>query len=333
MTNPEKAAILLLSLGEELAAEVIQNFKPDEVRLLGTHMGTLREMSKEDVEKIAGEFCAMAGGMGRPVVSIQGDAIRNIFTKAMGEEKAKKILKAIERDVFKSNNPIIDKLQNVDPIALMEFAKTEHPQTIALILAHLRMEQVAGVLENLPSEKQIEIVKRMATLKSVPREFIDEIARTLESELVLGEADSQTFGGTSIMAEILNEMSRSSGNAILKSLEDEDADLAAEIRNLMFTFDDIFELDDRSIRAILQEVSSEDLARALKIVDQDMRGRILENMSKRAGEMLMEDIELMPPTRLSDVEQSQRVFIEIARKLEKEGRITIAKGGDRDEFV
>ena len=334
MTNHEKAAVLLLSLEEELAARVLKNLMPEEIKILGVHMNRLSNISNDDMAHVAQEFCQLAKEKGKRIMSVKDDVIKGILVKAMGEEKAKKIMESIEEESLKPYaNPVIERLRNVDSRMIMDFTKMEHPQTIALILAHLRSEQAAEVLENLPSEKQVEILRRMATLKSVPHEFIDEMTRALESELVVSGTSEQNFGGIGMAAEILNKMSRSTENTVLEAFDDTNPELAVEIRNLMFTFDDIFDLDDRSIRDLLQEVSSEDLARALKVADQDMREKILKNMSKRAAEMLMEDIDLMPPTRLSEVEQSQRNIVETTKRLEAEGRIQLSRDTDDDQFV
>jgi flagellar motor switch protein FliG len=334
MTNQEKAAILLLSLDEDQAVKVIRNLRSDEIKLLGTHMNRLRNISKEEMHEVAREFCKLAQENGKGIMSVGSDILRNILVKAMGEDKALKVMQSIEDDSFKPyENPVIQKLRTIDPQVIMDFTRAEHPQTIALILANLRPEQAAEILENLPFERQTEIVKRMATLRSVPHEFIDEMARTLESELIVGNTSEQYFGGTNMMAEILNKMNRSSEGAILEFLDESIPELAGEIRSLMFTFDDVFALDDKSIRDILQEVNGEDLARAIKVVDLDMREKIYRNMSKRAAEMLKEDIEFMPPTRLSDVERSQKNIIEVAKRLDAEGRIQISRGNDDDQYV
>lgn len=334
MTNQEKAAILLLSLDEDHAVKVIRNLRSDEIKLLGAHMNRLRNISKEEMHEVAREFCKLAQENGKGIMSVGSDILRNILVKAMGEDKALKVMQSIEDDSFKPyENPVIQKLRTINPQVIMDFTRAEHPQTIALILANLRPEQAAEILENLPFERQTEIVKRMATLRSVPHEFIDEMARTLESELIVGNTSEQYFGGTNMMAEILNKMNRSSEGAILEFLDESIPELAGEIRSLMFTFDDVFALDDKSIRDILQEVNGEDLARAIKVVDLDMREKIYRNMSKRAAEMLKEDIELMPPTRLSDVERSQRNVIEVAKRLDAEGRIQISRGNDDDQYV
>jgi flagellar motor switch protein FliG len=336
MTNEEKAAILILSLEENLAAHVIKSLRQEEIKRLGRSMNRLKKISNVDMEFVAKEFCSLAREKGKRIKSVQDDVLRNIIVKAVGEEKAEKLLDAIEKETFRPRESLlIDKLKNIDPRVLVEFTKMEHPQTIALILAHLDSQQAAEILENLSPELQMEIVKRMATLQSVPQELIDDMTRALESEIVSGGRMSgeQYFVGINMAAELLNQMSRTAESSILEALDNDNPELANEIRNLMFTFDDVLKLDNKSIREILQEVSSEDLGRAIKVLESDMREKIYKNMSKRAAEMLMEDIELMPPTRVSEIEMSQRTIIDVTKRLASEGRITIMRGGEEDEFI
>ncbi len=324
---------MLLSLEEEQAAEVIKNLRPDEVGRVGKNMTRLTEISDEDIERAAGDFCVLAREKGTRIVSINNDIVKGIIRRALGDDKAKYVLKMIEEENFRADTSAIDKLRCSDPKVLTDFTKMEHPQTIALILALLRPEQAAEVLEKFPSDRRKDIMNRMATLTSVSYELIEELARTLESELNLEGASEEKIGGISKVAEILNKMNRSSENEILDSIEEVNPDLASEIRNLMFTFDDVLKLNDRDIRELLKEINKEDLIRAIKIVDQEMKDKIFKNMSSRAAEMLKEDMELMPPIRLSEVEESQRRIIEIAKRLESEGRITIAEDDKEDEFV
>ena len=334
MTNEEKAAIMLISLDEELAANVMRNLNPSEIRRVGTSMDRLSSVSDEKISAVAKEFCSLAKESGNRIVSIKDDFTKNLITKALGAEQARDLLGVMEKDNFRpSTNPIVDKLRDVSPRVLLEFTKMEHPQTIALILAHLRPEQAAEILENLPSDRQGEIVSRIATLKSVPHGFIDEMAKALEEELVLGGGNEEQFGGIGMMAEILNKMSVSSEGEILDSLEKVNPDLVGEIRNLMFTFDDIFRLDSKSMRELVQEIGGEDWARALKIVDSDMREIVFQSMSKRGADMLREDLELMPPTRLSEVEQSQRKIIDAVKKLEIEGKVVVSRGGEEEDAL
>jgi flagellar motor switch protein FliG len=331
MINEEKAAVMLLSLDEDMAAEVMKNLRPAEIRRIGKYMNRIQTMSSETMQSIAKEFIVMARETGGSV-SFRDDNMKNIMTKALGEKDAQQILSEVSSSEA-NDNPIREKLRDIDPKLLMEFTKTEHPQTIALILAHLSPEQAAIMLEGLSSPMQVEIAKRMSNLKSVPHEFLEDVARTLEREIVTGNITDQQLGGIKFMSEILTRMSRSSENAILSSLEDDDTELAAQLRGLMFTFEDVLKLDDKSLQELLREASTEELAKALKVVDAADCEKIYKNMSKRGAEMLKEDIEMMPRIRLSEVEASQRAILDITKKLESEGKIIIIRGPEEDGFV
>ncbi len=333
MTKEEKAAVLLLSLDEEVAADVMKNLASDEIRRVGKCMAALSGVANEDVGSVAREFCSLAKEKGNRIMSAQGSAVENIVLKALGEVKGKELLKTIEDGSFLMESPIIETLRNTDTRVLIDSTKMEHPQTMALILAHLRPEQTSEIMEGFSPDKQEDIAKRIATLGGVPREFIEDMARTLESEMISARDSGEEIGGVKMLAEILNRMSRSNENRILEAIEKANADLAADIRNFMFTFDDIFKLDDRSMRILLEDVDREVLACALKIVDSELREKIFKNMSKRAAGMLREDIEVMPPKRLSEVEKNQKTIIETTKRLEDEEKITTATGHEDDVFV
>lgn len=330
MNGEEKAAILLLSLDEDLAANVMKNMRPAEIRKLGKQMSRITNISADTLSSVAKEFCTMAKEQGG-LISVRDGVPKNLVVKALGEQDAQAILNEVESSA--NDNPIIERLHDIDPKVMAEFTRTEHPQTIALILVHLKPEKAAQVLEHFSPEIQYEISKRMATLKSVPREFIEEVAKTLEKELIIGGTSDQLLGGAELMANILNRMNRSTENAIMTSLEDSEPELAAQIRNFMFNFDDVMKLDDKSLQELMKDVSSEDLSKALKLVDENMREKIFRNMSKRGAEMLKEEITLMPPIRLSEVENSQRKIVEVTKKLEAEGRIVILRGDEKDGFI
>ena len=333
--NEEKVAILLLSLDEELAAKVMKNFSPSEIERIGKQMSRLNSVSLEDVNNVAKEFCTLARQKGG-VLPVHGDTLRKLIFKAAGEEKAHDILASIARTVGNEtpyDNPLIQKLQEIDPQILIDFTRTEHPQTIALILSYVGTEQAVGILEGLSPEMQSDIVKRMSTLKSVPHEFVEDIAKTLEKEIIVGGISDLQPGGVAMVAEILNRMNRNTENTIMKSLDDTVPEIAAEIRKKMFSFEDILKMDNKSIQELLREVTTEDLGRALKIVDDEMRGVIFRNMSKRGAEMLKEDIEMMPPIRLSEIEKSQRIILDATKKLEAEGKIVLMRGEGGDQFV
>jgi len=288
-------------------------------------------LPSETLQAVAKEFIHMAREKGGSL-SFRDDNMKNIITKALGEKDAEQILSEVASN-NSIDNPIKEKLRHIDPKLLMEFTRTEHPQTIALILAHLSPDQAAVTLEGFSSAMQIEITKRMSSLKSVPHEFLEDVAKTLEREIVTGSVIDQQIGGVKFMSDILNRMSRSSESNILSSLEDDDAELATQLRGLMFTFEDALKLDDRSIQEILREISADDLAKALKLVDAAEREKIYRNMSKRGADMLKEEIEIMPPIRLSEIEASQRMIVDATKKLEAEGKIVIMRGPEEDGFV
>jgi len=331
LSNEEKAAIILLSLDETKAAEVMKYLRPAEIRRVGKHMNRISTISDNTLNAVAKEFIGIAKEKGR-MLSIHQETAKKIVSRALGDKDAAELF-ADASFGRSGDNPIVDLLRDIDPKLLLEFMRTEHPQTIALMLANMKPERAATVMEGFSPELQVEITKRMATLKSVPHEFMEEVAKTLEKEFLAGEMEEQQMGGVRVMSEIINRISPNSESTIMAALEDMDPDLAYQIRNCMFTFDDVLKLDDKSLQEVLREVSTEDMARALKLVDPEQREKIYHNMSKRGSEVLKEDIELMPPTRLSEVEASQRTIIDAVKKLEKEGRIVLSRGDKEDEFV
>lgn len=331
MTNEEKAAIMLLSLDENTAAEVMKNLRPQEIRRVGRYMNRISTIPSDIITSVAREFINLAKESGGTIAVREGTA-KNIVLKALGEKDAQPILNEVDK-AKSMENPIMDKLRDIDPKVLMEFTRTEHPQTIALILVHLKPDQAAQILENFSTAMQCEIIRRMANLKTVPHELIEEIANTLEKEVISGGINEQQVGGVKITAEILARLGRSVETAVLSTLDEKDPELASAIRGLMFTFEDVLKLDDRSIQEILKEVSTEDLAKAMKVLDDDMRQKIFRNMSRRGAEMLKEDLEMMPPIRISEVEACQRKIVDIAKRLEEEGRVVTSRAGKEDELV
>jgi flagellar motor switch protein FliG len=331
MTNEEKAAIMLLSLDEAQADLVMKNLRPAEIRRIGKYMNKITTIPADTLRTVAKEFIALAKEGGGTIAVGEGVA-KNIVRKAIGEKEANVIMTDGDASEL-GENPIVERLRDVDPRVLLEFTKTEHPQTIALILVHLPPAQAAEIVESFSMEMQGEIIRRMATLKTVPREFIDEIARTLEKEIVVGAISEHQVGGVQIVSEMLNMMNRANETEIMSSLDEKDPNVASQIRALMFTFEDVLKLEDRSLQELLKEVSSEDLSKALKAVDEGQRQKFYKNMSRRGAEMLKEDIEMMPPIRLSEVETTQRSIVETAKRLEGEGRITALRSTQGDEYV
>lgn len=293
LTNEEKAAIILLSLDEARAAEVMRHLRPSEIKRVGRFMSRISTIPAETINAVAKEFINIAREKGR-MLAVQQQTAKNIVARALGDREAENLF-SDSSFRYAIDNPIVDKLRDIDPKLLLEFTKTEHPQTIALILANMKPDSAAVVMENMTPAMQVEVTKRMANLKSVPYEFIEEVARTLEKELLSGSVEGQQMGGVRLMADIINRLNPSTEQAIMSALEESDPDLAYQIRSLMFTFEDVLKLDDKSLQEVLREVSSEDLAKALKVVDPAQREKIYRNMSKRGAEMLKEEIDLLPP--------------------------------------
>jgi flagellar motor switch protein FliG len=226
-----------------------------------------------------------------------------------------------------------DFIRRTDPAHLLNFIQQEHPQTIALILAYLEPAKASVILQNLPDEIQSEVARRIATMDRTSPDVLREVERVLEKKLsTLSSEDYTAAGGVESIVEILNLVDRSSEKSIIEALEDEDPDLAEEIKKRMFVFEDIVMLDDRAIQKVLREVDTQELAKALKAVDTEVQDKIFRNMSKRAAGMLKEDMEYMGPVRLKDVEEAQQKIVSIIRHLEDTGEIVIARSGE-DELV
>ncbi len=333
MTNEEMAAVLLMSLREDVAANIIKNFGDAELKRLGKHMNGLTSISNEDVEYAAKEFCLLAQEKGGGGISVNKSTFANIMTKALGTDRGNELVNTSQGEASTSESPIIQKLKGMDTKTLTESTRMEHPQTAALILAHLKPEQAAEILGGFPPEKQEDIAMRIATLGSVPREFMEDLEKSLESEMVPGKGSVDPVGGVKTLAEILNRMPQSNEGKILQSFEKEDPDLAIEIRAVMFTFDDIAKLDDRSMRILLSEVNREDLPRAFKIADNELKEKVFRGLSVRGAQILKEDLEDMPPIRLSEVEKSQKAIVDVAKRLEAEEKIVISAGYEEDVYV
>ncbi len=329
MSKKRKAAALLLAMGEENAAKILKKLNEYELHALSNEMAFLGELSPQEIEKIANEFLTELGE--EPVIEAGVESVRNILEKAFGKEKAEEILKKVGTPLTKQ--PFYS-LSNIDPKMIANFIKSEHPQTIAVILAHLEPLQAAQTLSYLPEALQTDVILRMAQLETVSPEVVKELEEALEEEVKsAGGAESHQVGGVEPVAEILNNVSKDVEERILSAIEEENPDLAEEIRKKMFVFEDLIYVDDRGIQTILKEISNEDLLLALKGASEQVKEKIFKNMSKRAAEMIKEDLETMGPVKLSDVEQAQLNIIQVARKLAEEGKIIIAKGGGGEVVV
>ncbi len=330
LTGPQKAAITLLTLGEKFAAEVFKSLDESEVKELGRQMSLIRNVPQEKVEATLKEFNSLVGSDMDLV--IKGDEfVRKALTGAMGD----KALPLLEEMSSEFQAAPFSKIKDVDPKVLANFIRNEHPQTIAVIVAHLDSSQAGEVLREFPENLQYEVVLRVATLDAVPPSVIREIDSVLEEEVMtsVDQSGGGQVGGIQAVAELLNHVDKATEESLLERLDEYKTELADQVRQLMFVFEDLNNIDDRGIRAILREVSNEDLTLALKTATEDLKSKILNNVSERAAAMIMEDLEVMGPVRISDVERAQQAITRVARRLEKEGKIVIGgKGGD-DAFV
>lgn len=330
LTGPEKAAIFLLTLGEDYASEVFKRLDHDEIRAVGRQMAKIDRVDKEDVAGLLAEFRGDAGG--GDIFLSGDDMLESALRRALTGDKAGEILEDIRSDWRLT---LFQKARKLDPKVLVNFLRNEHPQTVALVLAVLDHAQAASILAELKEDIQVEVVIRMAELDKVSPDVLVEIDRVLQEELLSVEGmEGQRLGGAETVAEILNNAERALEGQILEGVEEQRESLAEEIRRLMFVFEDLLGVDNRGIMAILKEVSTDDLKLALKTASEELQDKIFSNMSQRAVEMLKEDMEIMGPTRIKDVEAAQQVIIKIAKRLEQEGKVQLAaSGGGEDEFV
>jgi flagellar motor switch protein FliG len=328
-TGRQKAAIFLVTIGSEISAEIFKYLREDEIETLTFEIARLETIEPEQKDAILQEFQELM--MANQFISTGGiDFARELLEKSLGSQKAIDIINRLTSSL--QVRPF-DFIRRTDPAHLLNFIQQEHPQTIALILAYLEPNKASIILQNLPHEEQSDVARRIATMDRTSPEVLREVERVLEKKLsTLSSEDYSAAGGVESIVEILNLVDRASEKQIIEALEDEDPELAEEIKKRMFVFEDIVMLDDRSIQKVMREVDSQELAKALKSVDTEVQDKIFRNMSKRAASMLKEDMEYMGPVRLKDVEESQQKIVSIIRHLEDTGEIVIARAGE-DELV
>jgi len=333
VTGPQKAAILLFSLGEDLAAEIVRNLDEQELKKLGGAMARIFSLSPQAIDSVFAEFQTLAASnQPVPLNPVQRTQfIRNVFSKAIRGDKAQAVLDEIQQ---KGKWNLFQKVRKLDAKTLANFIQNEHPQTIAVVLAHLDPSHTAAILEELPVALQTEVLYRIARLENIPPGVLEEIDQALQDEISLIEStEARNVGGIRSAAEILNQMKSSAENQILQSMDEQQQGLADEIRRWMFVFEDLIQVDDRSIMAILKEVDSETLKLALRTASDELKEKIFKNMSERAALMMKEDLEVMGPVRLRDVEAAQQSVIKIGKKLESEGKVILTSKGKEDIFV
>ncbi|MBI5755577.1 MAG: flagellar motor switch protein FliG [Nitrospirae bacterium] len=322
----EKAAILLLTLGEDVASEVMKNLDAKEIRVIGNYLSKANKVEPERVKSIVKEFHDITKSPDGFVFGGE-DYLKAVLTKAMGQEKAAKIM---ENLAISTEERGLEALRWIDPRGIANLIRGEHPQTVALILAHLDPDHASQVVALLPEAVRSDVMLRMATIESIAPGVIKEIEEVLNKELQMGgSVVNKKVGGTDVVASILNHMDRSSESAIMSSIEQNSPELAEKIRRMMFVFEDLMNVDDRGIQEILKEVGKEDLVLALKGTGDELKGKIFKNMSERAGQAIKDDMEAKGPVRVSEIEKAQQAILKVAKRLEEEGKIVIGgKGGE-----
>lgn len=321
----QKAAIVLIALGSEISARVLKkNFSDEEVERLTQEISLLDNVPKEVQRVVLDEFIQLSRAR---EYLIQGglDYARDMLEKAVGPQKAAEILEKVSVSIQKV--PFAN-LRRTEPRHLLNFIKDEHPQTIALVLNYLHPEQSAMLLAALPAEVQADVARRVAIIDRVSPEVIKEVESILERKMSVIVPQDKSSGGIKSLVNILNRVDRATEKTILEELEGSDPELADEIRKLMFVFEDIVKLHDVAIQRVLREVDQKDLAKAMRGSTEEVNNRIFKNMSKRAADMLREEITFMGPVRLRDVEEAQQRIVQIIRRLDEAGEIFIARGGE-----
>ncbi|WP_313083985.1 flagellar motor switch protein FliG [Pulveribacter sp.] len=323
------AAIMLMSLGEEEAAEVFKHLSPKEVQKLGETIARMRTVSREKVDEVLGRFTNDAAAQSL-LVSDTSNYVRAVLKRALGDDKAALL---IDRILQGGDVSGIESLKWMDPLSVAELLRNEHPQIVAAILVHLDPEQSSAVLMHLSERQRGEVMLRIATIEGIQPTALKDLNEVLFRVLAGGDkVRKSSLGGVKAAAEIINLMGSGADAIVLEAIRNHDADLAQKIMDKMFIFDDIAKLDGRAIQTVLREVASETLVVALKGAQPEVREKILSNMSTRAAEAMREDLESRGPMRLSEVEAQQREILKTVRRLADEGQIALASGGD-DAFV
>lgn len=322
-----RAAVICVQLGPELSAEIYKHLDEEEIEQLTFEIATVGKLDTATMKNVVEDFYTTT--MAQEYVKAGGVRVaRDILEKALGPDKAANVLARLQGALQVTP---FDFLKRVDPQHLFNFIVNEHPQTIALILSHLDSDKAANLMSSLPAEMQTEVAIRIATMDRTAPEVVNDVERVLEQKIasVLSQEFS-TVGGIEALAELLNRVDRQTEKVILETLDEENPELASEIKKLMFVFEDIVTLDDRSIQQILKDVEQKELSLALKGASDEVKAKVFSNMSPRAAEMIKEDMEFMGPVRVRNVEEAQQTIVAVVRQLEESGEIVVSRGGEEE---
>lgn len=323
LSGVERSAVLILALGERKAADVLRNMEPKEVQRIGTAMTRLGNISRDQINAVLNEFGLAVQSDSMLTVGVEG-YLRNVMVSALGEQKARGILDR----VLDNDDDALGNLKWMDPKAIAVVLKDEHPQVAALALASMEQDQAAQVLPLLPADQRADIVTRIATLDELQPGALAEVRAILEQHFYRNvNVKSTRVGGVKVAAGIVGRLDPAVGNGVLDELREQDEALEQQIQDNLILFESLAEVDDKGLQALLRETTSEVLLVALKGADQVIRDRFFKNMSKRAAEMLREDMQLRGPVRLAEVEAAQKEMLSAARRLAEAGTIRLGKGG------
>ena len=331
-TGPEKAAILMVSLGESQAIKILENMDEREIQMLGNYMAAMGDVDMPSMDSVTKEFYEHVehgtGGLG-----IAGmDFLKTALMKALDPAKATEILNNITTPGEEMGGGL-ETVRMLEPGTIASFLINEHPQTAAIVMAHLEQSIASNAIREMPEENRMEIVHRLATLGRVAPSILRELDEALQNEFrASGAVSGSKLGGVETAAHIMGALDRATETSILTAMDEVDPDLANEIRNLRFTYEDIVSIDDQGIQLILKEVNQEDLLISLKTASDLLKEKWLSNMSERAALMVKEDLESMGPAKISEVEKTQQKIVAVCKQLEEEGKISIG-GGPGEELV
>jgi flagellar motor switch protein FliG len=331
LNGVRKAAVLMVALKQEIAAKILKHLDRDRVEEITREIAAIDAIAPDVREAVIREFYNLI--MARQYMDAGGMAwARTLLQKTLPSEEARQVISLIEHQVHQQPFSFLQKTEKEN---LVMFLQEEHPQTIALVLSHLPSGMATQILSALPTERQIEVVQRVANMDQTSPEVIKEVERGLEKRLAgLVSERFERVGGVEAVAEMLNMAGRGTEKAILEGLEENDPQLVEQIRRLMFVFEDIIRVNEKGIQSVLKEVENDELALALKTGSEELRQKIFKNMSERAGQLIKEEMEFMGPVRVSDVEGAQQKIVDIVRRLEDAGEVIIAgRGGEKELIV
>ena len=327
LNGADRAAILLMSLGEEQASEVLKHMGAKDVQRIGVAMAGLQTVNRQQAEVVLGDFVTTVEDQTNLGVGSH-DYVRRVLNQALGDKGSN----LIDRILIGRDSRGLENLKWMDPRSVAELIRMEHPQIIAIILAYLEADNAAEVLASLPERARPDVIMRLATLDGIPPSAFQELDEVLERQFSGSEnVKSSMVGGIRSAAEILNFVDGANEQLVLKTVAENDENLSQQIQDQMFVFDNLIDVDDRSIQTLLRDISTDTLVIALKGADADLLDKFVNNMSKRAAEMLTEDLETKGPVRLSEVEAAQREILSAARRLEEQGELNLSGSGE--EYV